>query len=220
MATHSNVLAWRIPGTGEPGGLPSMGLHRVGHDWRDLAVAHLSMQSTQDSFPPLLLQEDAETLWWDRGQAGSGADSFRTAGWEGCDRAAVLAGRGQKWERDWTHVIGVGRVVVPRVLWLQPQGCFCLSPTLWHSVSPGIVTTQLQGLPQRGSPLSWMLPPSPTHAILEGGTARLVASLHPPQGLRPILLPALRPSPVFSEMTVESQIGHKWTCERETDSQT
>ena len=31
MATHSCVLAWRIPGTGEPGGLPSMGLHRIGH---------------------------------------------------------------------------------------------------------------------------------------------------------------------------------------------
>ena len=39
MATHSIVLAWRIPGTGEPGGLPSMGLHRVGHDWSDLAAA-------------------------------------------------------------------------------------------------------------------------------------------------------------------------------------
>ena len=32
MATHSIILAWRIPGTAEPGGLPSMGLHRVGHD--------------------------------------------------------------------------------------------------------------------------------------------------------------------------------------------
>ena len=32
MATHSSVLAWRVPGTGEPGGLPSLGLHRVGHD--------------------------------------------------------------------------------------------------------------------------------------------------------------------------------------------
>ena len=32
VATHSSVLAWRIPGTGEPGGLPSLGLHRVGHD--------------------------------------------------------------------------------------------------------------------------------------------------------------------------------------------
>ena len=39
MATHSSVLAWRIPGTGEPGGLPSMGSHRVGHEWSDLAAA-------------------------------------------------------------------------------------------------------------------------------------------------------------------------------------
>ena len=39
MATHSSVLAWRIPGTGEPGGLPSMGSQRVGHDWSDLAAA-------------------------------------------------------------------------------------------------------------------------------------------------------------------------------------
>ena len=39
MATHSSVLAWRIPGMGEPGGLPSMGLHRVGHNWSDLAAA-------------------------------------------------------------------------------------------------------------------------------------------------------------------------------------
>ena len=37
-ATHSSVLAWRILGTGEPGGLPSMGSHRVGHDWSDLAA--------------------------------------------------------------------------------------------------------------------------------------------------------------------------------------
>ena len=39
MATHSSVLAWRIPGTGEPDGLPSMWSHRVGHDWSDLAAA-------------------------------------------------------------------------------------------------------------------------------------------------------------------------------------
>ena len=39
MVTHSSVLAWRIPGTGEPGGLPSMGSHRVGHDGSDLAAA-------------------------------------------------------------------------------------------------------------------------------------------------------------------------------------
>ena len=39
MATHSSILAWRIPGTGEPGGLPFMGWHRVGCDWSDLAAA-------------------------------------------------------------------------------------------------------------------------------------------------------------------------------------
>ena len=39
MATHSSVLAWRIPGTGEPGGLPSVESHRVRHNWSDLAAA-------------------------------------------------------------------------------------------------------------------------------------------------------------------------------------
>ena len=39
MATDSSVLAWRIPGTGEPGGLPSVGSHRVGHDRSDAAAA-------------------------------------------------------------------------------------------------------------------------------------------------------------------------------------
>ena len=38
MATHSSVLAWRISGTGEPGGMPSMGSHRVRHNWSDLAA--------------------------------------------------------------------------------------------------------------------------------------------------------------------------------------
>ena len=45
MATHSSVLAWRIPGTGEPGGLPSTGSHRVGHDWSDLP--YLTLQSLE-----------------------------------------------------------------------------------------------------------------------------------------------------------------------------
>ena len=38
MATHSSTLVWRVPGMGEPGWLPSMGSHRVGHDWSDLAA--------------------------------------------------------------------------------------------------------------------------------------------------------------------------------------
>ena len=43
MATHSSILAWRIPWTEEPGGLPSMGSHRVGHDCSDLAAAAASL---------------------------------------------------------------------------------------------------------------------------------------------------------------------------------
>ena len=43
MATYSSVLAWRIPGMGEPGGLPSMGSHRVRHDWSDLAAKSLTL---------------------------------------------------------------------------------------------------------------------------------------------------------------------------------
>ena len=39
MATHSTTLAWKFPWTKEPGGLPSLGSHRVGHDWSDLATA-------------------------------------------------------------------------------------------------------------------------------------------------------------------------------------
>ena len=50
MATHSSVLAWRIPGTGEPGGLPSMGSHRVRHDWRDLAAAAAAAMDKEDLF--------------------------------------------------------------------------------------------------------------------------------------------------------------------------
>ena len=52
MATHSSVLAWRIPGTGEPSGLPSMGSHRVGHNWSDLAAAAASeINEASPSFP-------------------------------------------------------------------------------------------------------------------------------------------------------------------------
>ena len=48
MATYSSVLAWRIPGTGEPGGLPSMGSHRVGHDRSDLAAAVAAINIWED----------------------------------------------------------------------------------------------------------------------------------------------------------------------------
>ena len=54
MATHPSVLAWRIPGTAEPGRLPSMGLHRVGHDWSDLAAAAAAVNA----------ETQEVTGWW------------------------------------------------------------------------------------------------------------------------------------------------------------
>ena len=48
MATHSRILAWRIPGTGEPGGLMSMGLHRVGHESSDLAAIRVSIKVSKN----------------------------------------------------------------------------------------------------------------------------------------------------------------------------
>ena len=54
MATHSSVLAWRVSGTGEPGGLPSMWLHRVGQDWSDLAAAAAAVR----------LRKKEDTNYW------------------------------------------------------------------------------------------------------------------------------------------------------------
>ena len=56
MATHSSILAWRIPGTEEPGGLPSMGSHRVRHEWSDLAAAAAAVKR----IPP---QWHLENFW-------------------------------------------------------------------------------------------------------------------------------------------------------------
>ena len=59
VATHSSVLAWRIPGTGEPVGLPSMGSHRVGHDWSDLAAAvAVANCDPEDAATPTVIAEE------------------------------------------------------------------------------------------------------------------------------------------------------------------
>ena len=58
MATHSSILAWRIPGTGEPGGLPSMGSHRVGHNWSDLGAAAAAARATNCPAMPKTFPHD------------------------------------------------------------------------------------------------------------------------------------------------------------------
>ena len=61
MATHSSVLAWRIPGMGQPSGLPSMGLHRVGHDWSNLAAAAAAVRHLK--FRDLCYGASPGVLW-------------------------------------------------------------------------------------------------------------------------------------------------------------
>ena len=66
MATHSSVLAWRIPGMAEPGGLPSMGSHRVGHDWSDLAaaVAAAALEDVCQGFLRRMGKGCGRSAWW------------------------------------------------------------------------------------------------------------------------------------------------------------
>ena len=82
VATHSSVLAWRIPGTGEPGGLPSMGSHRVGHDWSDLAAAARTQKGFPDGSDVNNLPAMRETWVWSLGW-------IRSLGWE------------DPWRREW-----------------------------------------------------------------------------------------------------------------------
>ena len=65
MATHSSVLAWRVPETGEPSGLPSMGSHRVGCEWSDLAAAAAAGYTTCDFFQIVeKLQKYFQYIYW------------------------------------------------------------------------------------------------------------------------------------------------------------
>ena len=65
MATHFSVLAWRIPGTGEPCGLPSKGSHRVRHDWSDLAAAAAATNTWKDAQHRSLLDKCKSKPQWD-----------------------------------------------------------------------------------------------------------------------------------------------------------
>ena len=68
MATHSNVLAWRIPGMGKPDGLPSMGSHRVRHDWSDLAASGAEVTCTLSAMHACMLSHFSHVwlfvIWW------------------------------------------------------------------------------------------------------------------------------------------------------------
>ena len=73
MATHSSVLAWRIPGTAQPSGLPSMGSHRVGPDWRDLAAAAAVLESPVEFGKPWIVYSHPQNFWSSRFEVAAAA---------------------------------------------------------------------------------------------------------------------------------------------------
>ena len=84
MATHFSVLAWRIPGMGEPGGRPSMELHRVRHDWSDLAAA--AGKETEDT-------DDFKEIRCEKGKVIEESGSF--------DDSQYHINRNKSWEKSW-----------------------------------------------------------------------------------------------------------------------
>ena len=63
MVTHSSVVAWRIPGTEEPSGLPSMGSHKVGHDWNNLAAAAAAAEPCGRGIQPVAPLQTSISLY-------------------------------------------------------------------------------------------------------------------------------------------------------------
>ena len=102
MATHSSVLAWRIPGMGEPGGLPSMGSHSVEHNWSDLAAAAAVCMCAQ-SCPTL-----CDTMDYSAPVSSvHGISQARILEW-----VAISYSKGLSWLRDWICVSCIGRWVL------------------------------------------------------------------------------------------------------------
>ena len=104
MATHSSVLAWRIPGTGEPGGLLSMGSHRVRHDWSDLAAMPDKEMGIPDHLSCLLrnvyASQDATV------RTGDGTTDWFQIG-KGVQFSSVWHDRGTElnWMPDWAPLV-------------------------------------------------------------------------------------------------------------------
>ena len=103
MAHHSSVPAWRIPGTGEPVGLPSMGLHRVGHNWSDLAawfykiIAKTGLVLVRTPLSPSTSQGSGDrsrdpTRNIERGDGGVWTLSDGAEGWDSRQACCICAG--------------------------------------------------------------------------------------------------------------------------------
>ena len=126
MATYSSVLAWRIPGTGEPGGLRSTGLHRVGHDWSDLAASAdflseiLKTQSQQDHiFKLLSCPLSTQSFWrFNRLKPFRGLLPNTTP----CRDDACYSTTTAEWSGDFSVSNNSLRVVVESLSHVRPHG--------------------------------------------------------------------------------------------------
>ena len=124
IGSISSVLTWRIPGTAEPGGLPSMESHRVGHDWSDLAAAAVNtgrtylvvqpVQSWATLCEKVLVAQSCPTLWdpMDYSPPGSSVHDISQA--RILEWVAISFSRGSFWQRDQTCVsyLCIGRWVL------------------------------------------------------------------------------------------------------------
>ena len=112
MATHSSVLAWRIPETGEPGGLPSMGSHRVGHDWSDLAAAAAAAAGPSTMLSNCYLVASSVQLLWPHELRHCQIPLAHGLSRQPLEWVAVSFSRESSQTRDWNQVLCIGRWIL------------------------------------------------------------------------------------------------------------
>ena len=130
MAPHSSTLAWRIPGIGEPGGLPSTGLHRVGHDWCDLeaaATAAISMIILPNSYWVVTCPRNGSKLFaW---------ISFKHCSavlWENYYLSILLMRKLRHREAEWQLSDRVKVKLKPKLSWISRSSSFSSSKLFFH----------------------------------------------------------------------------------------
>ena len=168
MATHSSVLAWRIPRMAEPGGLPSLGSHRVGHDWSNLAAAAimlfetflLQVQNTTSEVPSPFLKSGSFSYFQIFNSANQSCRPLTSSAKASC---VTTQGHSRKQKNISSQTLTV-------------RACFAMSP-VWLFATPWTATHR--------APLSRDFPSKNTGV----GCHFLSQGIFPTPGLNPHLLP-------------------------------
>ena len=175
MATHSSVLAWRIPGTGEPGGLLSMGSHRVGHDWSDLTAA-TAAAGCHCCCLVAKLCTTLVTTW-----TCIDCHVPLSMGFPRQDYWSIFFSRESSWPRGWTHISCIAGGLFTTEPPGKPLGCHLC------------VCLVAQSCPTLCDPMDCSPPDSSVHGDSPGknpgvGCYALLQGIFPTQGLNPGLL--------------------------------